>query len=54
QVGGDETILISHKAVSPHEYQLFSYATKNFEKYPFKKPTKVIFEVYDDMSHVFI
>ncbi|CAG8646926.1 19680_t:CDS:2, partial [Racocetra persica] len=57
QVGGDErirddAILISHKAASPNEYQLPSYATKNFEKSPFKKPTKVILEVYDDMPHV--
>ncbi|CAG8483509.1 2726_t:CDS:2 [Cetraspora pellucida] len=58
QVGGDEkfrdeTVLICHKASSPHEYQLPSYATKNFEKSPFKKPTNVILEVYDDMPHVF-
>ncbi|CAG8719876.1 12354_t:CDS:2, partial [Racocetra persica] len=57
QVGGDErirdeAILVSHKAASPHEYQLPSYATKNFEKSPFKKPTKVILEVYDDMPHI--
>ncbi|CAG8612732.1 35036_t:CDS:2, partial [Racocetra persica] len=57
QVGGDEklhdeAILISHKAANPHEYQLPSYATKNFEKSPFKKPTKVILEVYDDMPHI--
>ncbi|CAG8824827.1 4704_t:CDS:2, partial [Racocetra persica] len=57
QVGGDErlrdeAVLICHKAASPHEYQLPSYATKNFEKSPFKKPTKVILEVYDDMPHV--
>ncbi|CAG8757710.1 29769_t:CDS:2, partial [Racocetra persica] len=56
QVGGgerflDEAILISHKAASPHEYLLPSYATKNFEKSHFKKPTKVILEVYDDMPH---
>ncbi|CAG8656243.1 5788_t:CDS:2, partial [Racocetra persica] len=56
QVGGDEKLhneatLISHKAASPHEYQLPSYATKNFEKSPFKKPTKVILEIYDDMPH---
>ncbi|CAG8704831.1 33626_t:CDS:2, partial [Racocetra persica] len=48
----DEAVLISHKAASPHEYQLPSYATKNFEKSPFKKPTKVILEVYDDMPHI--
>ncbi|KAF0393710.1 alpha/beta-hydrolase [Gigaspora margarita] len=57
QVGGqeklhDEAILFSHKAASPHEYQLPSYATKNFENSPFKNPTKVILEVYDDMPHV--
>ncbi|CAG8565788.1 14413_t:CDS:2 [Cetraspora pellucida] len=56
QVGGDEkfrdeAVLICHKAASPHEYQLPSYATENFEKSPFKKPTKVILEVYDDMPH---
>ncbi|KAF0511809.1 alpha/beta-hydrolase [Gigaspora margarita] len=56
QVGGDEklrdeSILISYKAANPHEYQLPSYATKNFEKSPFKNPTKVILEVYDDMPH---
>ncbi|CAG8600158.1 10850_t:CDS:2, partial [Dentiscutata heterogama] len=47
----DETTLISYKAASPREYQLPSYATKNFEKSPFKNPTKVILEVYDDMPH---
>ncbi|RIB18322.1 Alpha/Beta hydrolase protein [Gigaspora rosea] len=57
QVGGlerfrDEGILLSHKAAHPHEYQLPSYATKNFEKSPFKNPTKVILEVYDDMPHI--
>ncbi|CAG8802754.1 14493_t:CDS:2, partial [Racocetra persica] len=36
---------------NPHEYQLPSYATKNFEKSSFKKPTNVILEVYDDMPH---
>ncbi|CAG8594043.1 17102_t:CDS:2 [Cetraspora pellucida] len=56
QVGGDErfrdeSILISHKAASPHEYKLPLYATKNFEMSSFKKPTKVILEVYDDMPH---
>ncbi|RIB18306.1 Alpha/Beta hydrolase protein [Gigaspora rosea] len=56
QVGGlerfrDEGILFSYKAAYPHEYQLPSYATKNFEKSPFKNPTKVILEVYDDMPH---
>ncbi|RIB18323.1 Alpha/Beta hydrolase protein [Gigaspora rosea] len=56
QVGGDErlrdeTILTSYKAANPREYQLPSYATKNFEKSPFKNPTKVILEVYDDMPH---
>ncbi|KAF0547351.1 lipase/esterase family protein [Gigaspora margarita] len=57
QVGGlerlrDEGILFNYKAAYPHEYQLPSYATKNFEKSPFKNPTKVILEVYDDMPHV--
>ncbi|CAG8744370.1 3401_t:CDS:2, partial [Racocetra persica] len=57
QVGGverfrDEVVLFSHKATDPHKYQLPSYATKNFDKSPFKKPTKVILEVYDDMPHV--
>ncbi|KAF0396649.1 alpha/beta-hydrolase [Gigaspora margarita] len=56
QVGGlerfrDEGILFSYKAAYPHEYQLPSYATKNFENSPFKSPTKVILEVYDDMPH---
>ncbi|CAG8753053.1 14463_t:CDS:2 [Cetraspora pellucida] len=56
QVGGleklhDEAILFSHKAANPHEYQLPLYATKNFDKSPFKNPTKVILEVYDDMPH---
>ncbi|KAF0439332.1 alpha/beta-hydrolase [Gigaspora margarita] len=56
QVGGlerlrDEAILFSHKAANPHEYQLPSYATKNFKKSPFKNPTKVILEVYDEMPH---
>ncbi|CAG8736941.1 4241_t:CDS:2, partial [Cetraspora pellucida] len=56
QVGGleklhDEAILFSHKAANPHDYQLPSYATKNFDKSPFKNPTKVILEVYDDMPH---
>ncbi|CAG8845557.1 16532_t:CDS:2, partial [Gigaspora margarita] len=47
----DEGILFSYKAAYPNEYQLPSYATKNFEKSPFKNPTKVILEVYDDMTH---
>ncbi|RIB15057.1 Alpha/Beta hydrolase protein [Gigaspora rosea] len=34
------------------EYQLPSYSTKNFEKSRFKKPTKVILEIYEDMPHV--
>ncbi|RIB27180.1 Alpha/Beta hydrolase protein [Gigaspora rosea] len=56
QVGGferlrDEAIFFSYKAAYPQEYQLPSYATKNFEKSPFKKPTKVILEVYNDMPH---
>ncbi|KAF0516125.1 alpha/beta-hydrolase [Gigaspora margarita] len=56
QVGGDKrardkAILICYKTASPHEYQLTSYTTKNFEMLPFKKPIKVILEVYDDMPH---
>ncbi|CAG8783910.1 345_t:CDS:2, partial [Dentiscutata erythropus] len=47
----DEGILLSYKAAYLHEYQLPSYATKNFENSPFKNPTKVILEVYDDMPH---
>ncbi|CAG8797933.1 38135_t:CDS:2, partial [Gigaspora margarita] len=43
---------ISYKAAHPQEYQLPSYSAKNFEKSPFKKPTKVILEIYDDMPHV--
>ncbi|CAG8765556.1 7569_t:CDS:2 [Gigaspora margarita] len=57
QVGGlerfrDEAVLFGHKASSPHEYQLPSYAAKNFEKSSFKNPTKVVLEVYDDMVHI--
>ncbi|CAG8532342.1 6336_t:CDS:2, partial [Scutellospora calospora] len=57
QVGGserfrDEAILFSFKASNPKEYKLPSYATKNFEKSPFKNPTKVLLEIYDDMPHV--
>ncbi|CAG8769322.1 11537_t:CDS:2 [Dentiscutata erythropus] len=48
----DETILFSHKAAYPQEYQLPSYAAKNFEKSPFKNPTQVILEIYEDMPHV--
>ncbi|KAF0455197.1 alpha/beta-hydrolase [Gigaspora margarita] len=48
----DEAILLSYKAAHPQEYQLPSYSSKNFEKSPFKKPTKVILEIYDDMPHV--
>ncbi|RIB19220.1 Alpha/Beta hydrolase protein [Gigaspora rosea] len=47
----DEAIFFSFKAAFPHEYQIPSYATKNFVKSPFKNPTKVILEVYDDMPH---
>ncbi|RIB19221.1 hypothetical protein C2G38_2036236 [Gigaspora rosea] len=46
-----ETIFFSFKAAFPHKYRIPSYATKNFVKSPFKNPTKVILEVYDDMPH---
>ncbi|CAG8605292.1 11397_t:CDS:2, partial [Dentiscutata heterogama] len=58
QVGGgerflDSDILFSFRASDPSKFQLPKYATMNFTNSPFKKPTKVILEVYDEASHCF-
>ncbi|CAG8660212.1 25523_t:CDS:2, partial [Gigaspora rosea] len=58
QVGGgerflDSDILFSFRASDPSKFQFPKYATMNFTNSPFKKPTKVILEVYDEASHCF-
>ncbi|CAG8668464.1 3189_t:CDS:2 [Funneliformis mosseae] len=58
QTGGgerfrDSIVLFGFKASDPSKYQLPKYATENFDKSPFKKPTKVTLEVYDDACHCF-
>ncbi|CAG8604420.1 7305_t:CDS:2 [Dentiscutata erythropus] len=49
----DSNILFSFKASDPSKFQLPKYATTNFAKSPFKKPTEVTLEVYDEACHGF-
>ncbi|CAG8748991.1 15874_t:CDS:2, partial [Dentiscutata heterogama] len=56
QVGGgdrlrDAGVLLSFRASDPSKYQIPKYATTNFENSPFKKPTEVTLEVYDEACH---
>ncbi|CAI2189096.1 10799_t:CDS:2 [Funneliformis geosporum] len=58
QAGGgerlrDSIILFSYKASDPSKYQVPKYAMENFSESPFKKPTKVTLEVYDEACHCF-
>lgn len=58
QIGGaerfrDSGVFFSFKASDPSKYQLPKYAMTNFANSPFKKPTKVTLEVYDELSHGF-
>ncbi|CAG8669625.1 13388_t:CDS:2 [Funneliformis mosseae] len=58
QAGGgerfrDSIVLFCFKASDPSKYQVPEYAMENFSKSPFKKPTKVTLEVYDDACHCF-
>ncbi|KAF0525601.1 alpha/beta-hydrolase [Gigaspora margarita] len=49
----DSNILFSFKASDPSKFQLPKYATMNFANSPFKKPTKVTLEVYEEACHCF-
>ncbi|CAG8515913.1 35860_t:CDS:2, partial [Racocetra persica] len=58
QVGGgerflDSNILFSFRASDPSKFQLPKYATTNFANSPFKKPTEVTLEVYEEACHCF-
>ncbi|CAG8657171.1 9353_t:CDS:2, partial [Funneliformis mosseae] len=58
QAGGEERlrdsiVLFAFKASDPSKYQVPKYATENFANSPFKKPTKVTLEVYDEAFHCF-
>ncbi|CAG8519460.1 6873_t:CDS:2, partial [Scutellospora calospora] len=59
QVGGgdrlrDAGVLLSFRASDPCKYQVPKFATENFENSPFKKPTEVTLEVYDEACHCFM
>ncbi|RHZ88562.1 hypothetical protein Glove_22g58 [Diversispora epigaea] len=49
----DESIYLSFKASQPDKYKLPAYNAGKFERSPFKTPTNVTFELYEDMPHVF-
>ncbi|CAG8593337.1 2322_t:CDS:2 [Diversispora eburnea] len=49
----DEAIYFSFKASQPDKYKLPVYNAGKFERSPFKTPTNVTLEVYEDMPHVF-
>ncbi|CAH1763802.1 6400_t:CDS:2 [Entrophospora sp. SA101] len=49
----DESIYLAYKASNPEKYNLPYYNAKKFEKSPYKTPTKVVLEVYEEMPHVF-
>ncbi|CAG8467903.1 3167_t:CDS:2, partial [Gigaspora rosea] len=56
QVGGgdrlrDAGVLLSFRASDPSKYRIPKYATTNFENSPFKEPTEVTLEVYDEACH---
>ncbi|CAG8726431.1 712_t:CDS:2, partial [Funneliformis mosseae] len=58
QAGGEERlrdsiVLFGFKASDPSKHQVPKYATENFAKSSYKKPTKVTLEVYDDACHCF-
>ncbi|CAJ0836562.1 20260_t:CDS:2 [Entrophospora sp. SA101] len=41
------------QTANPEKYNLPNYNAEKFEKSPYKTPTKVILEVYEEMPHVF-
>ncbi|CAJ0748868.1 7983_t:CDS:2, partial [Entrophospora sp. SA101] len=49
----DESIYLAYKAANPEKYNLPNYNAEKFEKSPYKTPTKVILEVYEEMPHDF-
>ncbi|CAG8442429.1 2213_t:CDS:2 [Diversispora eburnea] len=49
----DEAIYFSFKASQPDKYKLPAYNAGKFEQSPFKTPTNVTLEIYEDMPHVF-
>ncbi|CAJ0637615.1 5754_t:CDS:2 [Entrophospora sp. SA101] len=49
----DESIYLAYKAANPEKYNLPNYNAEKFEKSPYKTPTKVILEVYEEMPHGF-
>ncbi|CAG8536269.1 11353_t:CDS:2, partial [Diversispora eburnea] len=49
----DEAIYFSFKASQPDKYKLPAYNAGKFERSPFKTPTNVTLEIYEDMPHVF-
>ncbi|CAG8664928.1 381_t:CDS:2, partial [Dentiscutata erythropus] len=49
----DSNGLFSFRASYPNKFQVPKYATVNFANSPFKKPTEVILEVYDELFTVF-
>ncbi|CAG8600117.1 15607_t:CDS:2, partial [Acaulospora colombiana] len=49
----DEIIYFSFKASQPEKYNLPLYNAENFRKSPFKTPTNVTLEIYQEMPHVF-
>ncbi|CAJ0637540.1 90_t:CDS:2 [Entrophospora sp. SA101] len=49
----DECIYLAHKAANPGKYNLPYYHAEKFEKSPYKAPTKVVLEIYEEMPHVF-
>jgi len=49
----DESIYLAHKAANPEKYNFPYYNAEKFKKSPYKTPTKVVLEVYEEMPHVF-
>ncbi|CAJ0634999.1 10261_t:CDS:2 [Entrophospora sp. SA101] len=49
----DENIYFAYKAANPEKYNLPYYNAEKFKNSPYKTPTKVVLEVYQEMPHVF-
>ncbi|CAJ0760779.1 21256_t:CDS:2 [Entrophospora sp. SA101] len=49
----DEDIYFAYKAANPEKYNLPHYNAEKFKNSPYKTPTKVVLEVYQEMPHVF-
>ncbi|CAJ0762298.1 6826_t:CDS:2, partial [Entrophospora sp. SA101] len=49
----DENIYFAYKAANPEKYNLPYYNAEKFKNSPYKTPTKVVLEVYEEMPHVF-